>query len=94
MSFKNSNNGTADNERSSHNPLKHLGMMSICCLLPIIILTVLPLLNINNAAANGFISGLSSLICPIMMGVMMFSMFRGGKKKGCCHEEEKKEEIR
>jgi hypothetical protein len=92
MSFKNSNNGTAENEKNGHNPLKHLGMMSICCLLPIIILTVLPLLNIKNAAANVFISGLSSLICPIMMGVMMFSMFRGGKQKGCCNEGEKKEE--
>ncbi len=88
---KNSNNGTSDNEGNRHSPLKHLGMMGICCLLPILIIAILPLLNITNAGANVFISGLSSLICPIMMGVMMFSMFRGGKHKSCCKEEEKKE---
>jgi hypothetical protein len=47
----------------------------------------------GNAGANVFISGLSSLICPIMMGIMMVSMLRGDKHKGCC-KEEKKEEIR
>ncbi len=94
MFFNKNSNNAKDNERNGHNPLKHLGMMGVCCLLPIIIIAILPLLKINNAGANVFISGLSSLICPIMMGVMMFSMLRGDKHKGCCTDEEKKEEIR
>jgi hypothetical protein len=88
LCHKDSTGNTAE-ERKSHNPFKHIGMMGICCLLPIIILAVLPLLNIANPGANTVIASLSSLICPVMMGIMMFSMFRGEKQKACCKEEKK-----
>ena len=91
MLFQKKSKDTANNLKNSHNPLKHAGMMGICCLLPIIIITVLPLLNINNPGANIFISGVSSLICPIMMGIMMVAMLRGEKHKGCCKEDNKEE---
>jgi hypothetical protein len=84
-----SGNGSTESKKSGHNPLKHLGMMGICCILPFVIISSLPLLNINKPGANTLISGISSLICPIMMGVMMLMMFRGNKKHDCCKDEGK-----
>lgn len=66
-----------------HSLIKHMGMMGLCCLLPLLLVSILPLLNLT-AGGNTLVSGLSSLICPIMMGVMMFSMLRSGKKHDCC----------
>lgn len=93
MLFQKKSKDTADSNRNSHNPLKLIGMMGMCCLLPILIIAILPFLNINNPGANVVISGLSSFICPIMMGLMMIGMLRGGKHKGCC-KEENRESIR
>lgn len=87
-----SNNQHKDKKLKGHNPLKHMGMMGACCLLPIVIAGVLPLLQINNLGANRLIAGASSLICPIMMVVMMIGMFRSGKSHSCCSEN-KKEEV-
>lgn len=89
---RNQYDGSSDKKQSGHNPLKHLGMMGICCLLPLLIISILPLLNINNTGANAVISGISSLICPIMMGIMMFTMLRGNKSHSCCKEEDKQRE--
>lgn len=94
MVFKLDNNNNRENKGKSHNPLKMLGMMGACCLLPLVIVGILPILNLN-ASGNFFLSSLSSLICPIMMVVMMLMMMRGGKKHSCCSEnqEEIKKEI-
>ncbi len=81
-----------DKKLKGHSPLKHIGMMGACCLLPIIIVGILPLLQINNLGTNTLIVGISSLICPIMMVVMMIGMFRNGKDHSCCSHD-KKEEI-
>jgi Na+-driven multidrug efflux pump len=59
-----------------------LGMM-ICCMLPILILALLPLLGIKAA----WLSSLASLICPISMIFMMFGM-RHSQGKNCCGEKE------
>jgi hypothetical protein len=81
-----------DNKHKGHSPLKHIGMMGACCLLPLAIVSILPLLQINSLGVNRLIAGASSLICPIMMVVMMISMFRSGKGHSCCSHD-KKEEI-
>jgi len=88
---RNSNQDT-EKKLKGHSPLKHIGMMGACCLLPIAIVSILPLLQINNLGANRLIAGVSSLICPIMMVVMMVGMFRSGKNHSCCSHD-KKEEI-
>lgn len=72
-------------------PLKYIGMMGICCLLPIIAVFVLPLLGMNFRSIS-VLTMISSLICPIMMGLMMFGLLRGEKGSSCCKKEEAIEE--
>ena len=38
---------TADSNLKSHNPIKHIGMMGICCLLPILIIAIIPFFQFN-----------------------------------------------
>lgn len=89
MFFK--NNQDINNTKKGHSPFKFLGMMGICCLLPVIMVGLIPLLQIKSVGANIFLSGLSSLICPIMMVVMMVVMMRGGKNKSCCSKPDEVE---
>lgn len=89
--FLNKNSQDIEDRKKVHNPIKHMGMMGVCCLLPLLIISILPLLKISNLGTNILISGISSLICPIMMVVMMIVMFRNGKKNSCCSDEVKKE---
>lgn len=88
--FKSFRNTENKQERVGFHPLKAIGMMGMCCLLPIIMLAVLPLLNlsIRNTA---FLSSISTLICPIMMVIMMAVMFLGGKKKNCCKDSQQED---
>ncbi|WMJ90493.1 hypothetical protein [Anaerocolumna sp. MB42-C2] len=90
MLFQKKSKDTADSNIKSHNPIKHIGMMGMCCLLPILIIAIIPFFNINPGTSV-VLSGLSSFICPIMMGLMMIGLLRGGKHKGCCKEENKEE---
>lgn len=92
MYSSNNNKQDKDKKHKGHSPLKHIGMMGACCLLPIAIVSILPLLQINNLGANRLIASASSLICPIMMVVMMIEMFKNGKDHSCCSHD-KKEEI-
>lgn len=89
--FKKTKSTENNIKKEGFHPLKAIGMMGMCCLLPLIILAVLPLLNlgIKNTV---ILSSLSSLICPIMMIVMMGVMFFGGRKKSCCGEAEHKDD--
>lgn len=68
-------------------PLKYIGMMGICCLLPIIAVFVLPLLGISFRSAS-IVTMISSLICPIIMGLMVFGLLSGEKGSSCCKKEE------
>lgn len=79
---KNTNNNT---RKEGFHPLKAIGMMGACCIVPFILVAVIPLLNLG-AGKTVFLSSLSSLICPIMMVVMMVVMFFGGRKKDCCNK--------
>jgi len=92
MNLNENNKQDKGNKHKGHSPLKHIGMMGACCLLPIAIVSILPLLQINNLGTNRLIAVASSLICPIMMVVMMIGMFRSGKDHSCCSHD-KKEEI-
>lgn len=61
-------------------------MMSLCCGLPLLIVSVLPLINIGT----GFKAGLAALtpfICPLMMIFMIPMMFKGVKKEDCCRSK-------
>lgn len=65
--------------------LKGIGMMGACCLLPIIIVSILPLISSSLGIAGTRIAyTLSSLICPIMMIGMIFLI---GKGSSCCSKD-------
>lgn len=70
---------------------KHMGMMGMCCLLPIIMMAVLPFISTKvGAAGSGVIALIAQLICPIMMGMMMFGIFKG-EGHSCCSDKDKKD---
>ncbi|MDF2801828.1 MAG: hypothetical protein K0S61_1731 [Anaerocolumna sp.] len=84
--FKNNKNTENITKKEGFHPLKAIGMMGACCILPIILVAVLPLLNFGTRGTV-FLSSISSLICPIMMVLMMAVMFFGGRKKDCCEKD-------
>lgn len=68
-----------------NNPLKHMLMMVLCCGLPLLIVSVVPLLGITNTAVRTTIAGITPFVCPIMMVVMIPMMLRHSKgEKDCC----------
>lgn len=80
--------GGEDNRSGGHGHkgmMKHGVGMMLCCLAPVLILAAIPLLGLRR---GGSLSFLASLICPIGMMVMMFSMSRMNQKDGggaSCH---------
>lgn len=77
------------NTDKKHNPMKHMLHMILCCGLPMLIIFTLPFIAKVSPAAAGILGLISPFICPIMMGGMLFFMFR--KDKASCCEEKKKE---
>ena len=84
-------NKTENDVKQKKGLLKGISMMGACCLLPIIITTILPFIS-SRLGVTGTRIGytLSSLICPIMMVGMIFLI---GKESSCCskHKENKSE---
>jgi len=68
-----------------HSPMKHILHMILCCGLPIIILFSLPFIASFSPAIAGILGVVAPFICPIMMGSMLFMMFRG-EKHSCCED--------
>lgn len=87
MNKKNQLEGSEEEKGVTKSLLKGMGMMGLCCLLPIVITALLPLLSsLFGAAGTRVASIIASLICPIMMIGMVFMMSKGG---GCCSKEKK-----
>ncbi len=78
--------GDNKEKKGRHSPLKHMLHMVLCCGLPIVIIGLLPFIGRVNPWAAGILGVIAPFICPIMMGIMMFTMFSGRKKSSCCDE--------
>lgn len=90
----NSRKNNIQDENKKHklsSPLKYIGMMGACCLLPILIAGLIPLLQLNNLGGTRLLSVISPFICPIIMGIMMISMLKGKKGRNCCSHHPKEE---
>ncbi|AJA48592.1 hypothetical protein CPAST_c25230 [Clostridium pasteurianum DSM 525 = ATCC 6013] len=74
-----------NNQEKPHSPLKHMLHMILCCAIPILLVAALPFLKLNGTL-NTAILAISPLICPIMMGFMIFMMLKGSKKKKAGNE--------
>lgn len=69
-----------------HSPVKHMLHMILCCGLPIVIIAALPFIAGFSPAIAGILGIIAPFICPVMMGGMLFMMFRGNKHS-CCEEK-------
>ena len=67
-------------EEEKHNPMKHMWMMILCCAVPVAVLLLLPFITAGIPGEAIPLSGIIPFLCPILMGIMMFWMFRKEKK--------------
>lgn len=74
-----------EGKSAHHSPGKHMLHMVLCCGLPILILSMLPYIARISPAASRILGYVAPFICPVMMGLMIFMMFRGNKHS-CCEE--------
>lgn len=66
---------------------KHGLLMLLCCLVPLLIILVLPLLGFQVGALGRFASMGIALICPLMhIGLLAF-LFKG-KGGSCCSSKQ------
>lgn len=89
-------NKNENHKGHNHSPLKHMLHMILCCGLPIVIVSFLPLITRVSSGTGSLILKIVPFLCPIMMVGMMVSMMGGGKKKSCCensNEESGSKEI-
>ena len=72
---------------------KHGLLMLLCCLIPVILIAVLPRLDINLGPFTKLAPFAVFLLCPLMHIGMMFFMPKGSK--GDCHNNSqgKRDEI-
>lgn len=60
------------------------GMMGLCCILPIIIVFILPVIGLGESRLLRFIS---PILCPIFMMIMMVFMFKDSSGHNCCSQK-------
>lgn len=65
--------------------LKHLLSLSLCCIIPILLLILTPIIAKYSTSGAIAISFIAPLICPIVMGVTFFLLFKGSKS--CCSDD-------
>lgn len=73
----------------NHNPLKHMLHMVLCCGLPIVIISFLPLIARFSPDTGNVIEKIVPFLCPIMMTSMVLMMSRGSGKENCCDNSNK-----
>ena len=74
------------NNESKKN-LKRFLPLSLCCIIPILLLLAVPAISVYSSSSALAVSFIAPFICPIVMGGAMFFMFKGNKS--CCSDKEK-----
>jgi hypothetical protein len=70
-----------------NNPIKFMLHMALCCGVPLIIISMLPLVSRLSPRFSVMLAGLAPFICPIMMLLMIPMFLKGSKKGNCCGNE-------
>lgn len=86
MNCHRGNNESKSNVK--HNNFKYLLHMILCCGLPIIIVSLLPVISKVFPKISGLLGLIAPFTCPLMMLSMVIMMSRG-KKKNCCGKDSK-----
>lgn len=68
---------------NGHSPIKHMLHMILCCGLPVVIILLLPFIAGFSPAIAAVLGVITPFICPVLMGGMIFIMFRKDKHS-CC----------
>ena len=79
------NNATKSNGNAHKGHFLHMILMALCCIIPLVLLAVLPFLKIGNTALSSTLRGAALLICPLMMVFMMLPAFGNKKNDGGQH---------
>jgi len=76
----------------NHSHRKHMLLMFIGCLAPILIIVILNFFGFGNGAFTKGVSSFGFLLCPLMHIFMMKGMMSNKNNK--CHEEKIKIDIK
>lgn len=71
--------GCCSNKNGQVNMKKHFLHMVLCCGLPVLILFLVPYIARVNPGVAGILGLIAPFICPLIMGGMVFMMFRNTK---------------
>ncbi len=67
---------------------KHMLLMLICCLVPIGLVLAVSVLGLSLGPLQPLIPYVAALMCPLMMGAMVYLMMRGnGSEPGQHHDQ-------
>ncbi|KGJ50730.1 hypothetical protein KD33_01715 [Clostridium sp. NCR] len=72
------------NENNRKN-LKRFLPLSLCCIIPILLLLAVPLISSYSVSSALAVSSIAPFICPIVMGGALFFIFKGNKS--CCSDK-------
>lgn len=59
--------------------IKQLLPLSICCLIPILLVLAVPMISSFTPVGGKLIYFIAPLICPILMGTTVFMLFKSTK---------------
>ncbi len=61
----------------SHGMGKHMLLMLVCCLVPIGLVIAVSTFGLSLGPLQPLVPYVAALMCPLMMGLMMYGMMRG-----------------
>jgi len=69
----------SEKESNMKKHMPHMFMMVLCCGLPVLLLFLVPLIASANPALGAKLLPVIPFLCPVLMGGMMFFMFKKEK---------------
>ncbi len=67
---------------------RHMLLMLICCLVPIGLVLAVSLLGLSLGPLQPLIPFVAALLCPLMMGAMMYLMMKGNGDERAQHHDQ------
>ena len=73
--------------KNSKKTIKQLLSLSACCIIPILLMLLIPMITSFTPLGAKIIYFIAPFICPILMGSMFFFMFKSNSKSDCCNNK-------
>jgi len=68
------------NEKGRRSHLSHGLIMLLCCLIPVVLISIIPRLNITSGGVRSILPIGVMLLCPLMHVFMMKGMHKGDQR--------------